>query len=156
MREWSKAGGENEVTPSSVAMARLRHTIRQKKWTAFLFFGGSLLFGALVIFFFFVPFIILALLSLALPPSSSSSSISNSDPGSLSGPFPPLPTTIRRYVPSFLFFVRRSHHFLPSSTRAEYVCYHTSTRKTFLIKPKVHQIPDERTHGLCLVYRKKK
>ena len=49
---------------------------------------------------------------LALPPSS------NSDPGSHSGPSSPLPTTVH----AFIFIARRSQHFLPSSTRVEFLC----------------------------------
>ena len=53
--------------------------------------------------------------TLALPPSS------NSDPGSHSGPSWPLPTTAR----AFIFIVRRTQHFNPSSIHVE-TCHTTS------------------------------
>ena len=59
--------------------------------------------------FFSIPFIIFALLSLSLHSR-------NSDPGSQSRLFSPLPTTVR----AFIFIARRVQHFLPSSTRVEF------------------------------------
>ena len=59
--------------------------------------------------FLFIPLIILAPLSRSLPV------VSNSDPGSHSGPSASLPTSAR----AFIFISRRSQHFLPSSTRVE-------------------------------------
>ena len=47
--------------------------------------------------------------TLALLPSS------NSDPGSHSEPFSPLPTSVR----AFIFIARRIQHFLPASTRVK-------------------------------------
>ena len=61
-------------------------------------------------FIFSFPFIILALLSRSLPLRS------NSDPGSHSGPSPPLPTTIRAFI--FIAMIT-FQHFLPSSTRVK-------------------------------------
>ena len=78
--------------------------------------------------FFLIPFIIFALL-LSLPPSL------NSDPGSHSRLFSPLPTT----VCALHFIARRFQLFLPSSTRVE-LCLPTlgalSSRSFFLIHPK--------------------
>ena len=61
------------------------------------------------IYIFSIPFIIFALLSLSLHSR-------NSDPGSQSRLFSPLPTTVR----AFIFIARRVQHFLPSSTRVEF------------------------------------
>ena len=71
-------------------------------------FGGE---GGDDFFFIFIsiPFIIFALLSLSLHSR-------NSDPGSQSRLFSPLPTTVR----AFIFIARRVQHFLPSSTRVEF------------------------------------
>ena len=69
-------------------------------------------FSSHVLFFFClfsIPFIIFALLSLSLHSR-------NSDPGSQSRLFSPLPTTVR----AFIFIARRVQHFLPSSTRVEF------------------------------------
>ena len=70
-------------------------------------------------FFFSIPFVTLALLSRSLP-------VTSSDPGSHSGPYSPLPTTVR----AFIFIARMIQHFLPSLTRVtaahqisnKYVC----------------------------------
>ena len=67
------------------------------------------IFDSFLFFSFSIPFIIFALLSLSLHSR-------NSDPGSQSRLFSPLPTTVR----AFIFIARRVQHFLPSSTRVEF------------------------------------
>ena len=63
----------------------------------------------LFFYFFSIPFIIFAHLLLSLLPTR------NSDPGSHSRLFSPLPATVR----AFFFIARRFQPFLPSSTRIE-------------------------------------
>ena len=50
--------------------------------------------------------------TLALPPSS------NSDLGSYSRPFSPVPTTVRAFI-FIIFMARRTQYFYPSTTRVE-------------------------------------
>ena len=67
------------------------------------------MYFCIFLFFCSIPFIIFALLSLSLHSR-------NSDPGSQSRLFSPLPTTVL----AFIFIARRVQHFLPSSTRVEF------------------------------------